>query len=272
MSDLNGRCAIVTGAAQGLGKAIAMRLLSEGATVIAADIQDAKLAELAVELPAHGRRFHSVSGDVGKAETAAAIVRRALEATGRVDILVNCAGGSGIEGIKDIEDVSEELWDAVIATNLRATFLLSRAAVPAMRRAGCGRIINFSSSLTRGVSAPLATVGARLAYCAAKGGIEAFTRQLARDLGPAGITVNAVVPGFILTEPGARIRRKFDELDESTQALLLRSGANGSPGQPADIATAVAFSRPMPRLRSTACCSRSAPDRARMRRRCGAMR
>ncbi len=81
----------------------------------------------------------------------------------------------------------------------------------------------------------------RLAYCAAKGGIEAFTRQLARDLGPVGITVNAIVPGFILTEPGARVRQKFDDLDPDTQAMLVRSGINLAPGQPGDIAAAVAF-------------------------------
>jgi NAD(P)-dependent dehydrogenase (short-subunit alcohol dehydrogenase family) len=241
MSHLDGRCAIVTGAAQGLGNAIAARLLADGATVIGADIQAAKLADAAAQFASHGARFATVAGDVSKSDTAAAIVRRALEAAGRLEILVNCAGGSGMQGIKDIEDIGDEVWDSVLASNLRASFVMSRAAVPAMRRAGRGRIVNFSSNLTRGVSAPLGTVGARLAYCAAKGGIEAFTRQLARDLGPAGITVNAVVPGFILTEPGARVRQKFDELEPATQALLRSGGASGTPGQPADIAAAVAF-------------------------------
>ena len=154
---------------------------------------------------------------------------------------MNCAGGSGLKGIKDIEDLSDEIWDAVLDSNLRATFLLCRAVAPAMRRNNFGRIVNFSSNVTRGVSGPLGTVGARLAYCAAKGGIEAFTRQLARDLGPAGITVNAIVPGFILTETGARVRQKYDELDTSAQELLRRNASTGSPGRPEDIAEAVAF-------------------------------
>ena len=241
MSDLKGRCAIVTGAAQGLGKAVALRLLNDGATVIGADIQAEKLARTAEEFASHGGRLETVSGDVGKAETATAIVRHALDVAGRLDILVNCAGGSGVKGVKDIEDLGDEIWDAVLDANLRASFLLCRAAVPAMRRLGRGRIVNFSSSVTRGVSGPLGTVGARLAYCAAKGGIEAFTKQLARDLGPAGITVNAVVPGFILTEPGARVRQKFEELDENAQSILMRIGSTGAPGTPEDIAAAVAF-------------------------------
>ena len=241
MSDMNGRCAIVTGAAQGLGRAIASRLLNDGATVIGADIQSGKLADAAEEFASHGQRFAAVSGDGAQAETARAIVRRALDMAGRLDILVNCAGGSGLHGVKEIEDLSDELWDRVIASNLRATFVLSRAAVPLMRRVGRGRIVNFSSNLTRGVSAPLGTVGARLAYCAAKGGIEAFTRQLARDLGPAGITVNAIVPGFILTEPGARVRDKFDQLDPDMQSKLLANGMNAVPGRPDDIAGVVAF-------------------------------
>lgn len=241
MSDLNGRCAIVTGAAQGLGKAIASRLLADGATLIGIDIQAEKLAHAAEEFASHGWRLETVAGNAGRAESASAAVARALEVAGRVDILVNCAGGSGMTAIKEIEDLDEDLWDAVLDSNLKASFLFCRAAAPAMRRLGRGRIVNFSSSLTRGVSGPLGTVGARLAYCAAKGGIEAFTKQLARDLGPAGITVNAVVPGFILTEPGARVRHKFDELDENAKSLLIRTTSTGTPGRPEDIAAAVAF-------------------------------
>ncbi len=240
MNELKGRCAIVTGAAQGLGKAIALRLLDEGATVIGADIQAEKLSQAAKELASHGRMV-PISGDVGKAATATAIAERALEEAGRIDILVNCAGGSGTKGIKDIEDLSEDVWDAVLDSNLKATFLLCRAVAPAMRRVGRGRIVNFSSNVTRGVSGPLGPVAARLAYCAAKGGIEAFTRQLARDLGPAGITVNAIVPGFILTEPGARVRQKYEELDEGAKALLMRNASTGALGRPESIADAVAF-------------------------------
>jgi NAD(P)-dependent dehydrogenase (short-subunit alcohol dehydrogenase family) len=241
MADINGRNAIVTGAAQGLGRAVALRLLAEGAVVVGVDIQGDKLATLRSSLQSGAERFHVCSGDLSKSKTAEAAVATAIAAAGGIDIVVNCAGGSGSRGVADIEDLDEALWDSVIGANLRATFLQCRAAVPHLRRSRNGRIVNFSSSLTQGVSGPLGTVGARLAYCAAKGGIEAFSRQLARDLLPHRITVNTVAPRLILTEPGARVRDRYDQLDAVTQARMLAGRQPESMGKPDDVADTVAY-------------------------------
>ena len=241
MSDLAGRKAIVTGAAQGLGRAIALKLLAEGVDVVGVDLQEEKLAALRATLPEGGGRFVISAGDLSRSATAQAAVAAAIADSGPLDIVVNCAGGSGLRGVAGIEELDEDLWDSVIGANLRATYLMCRAAVPHLRRSRHGRIVNFSSNLTRGVSGPLGTVGARLAYCAAKGGIEAFTRQLARDLLPDAITVNTIVPGFVLTEPGARVRDKFDQLDAAAQARLLGGRDLGNVATPQDVADTVAY-------------------------------
>ncbi len=241
MNDLHRSCAIVTGAAQGLGRAVAERLLKSGATVIGADVLGEKLASTAGALGAGGDRFVPVAGDLRRPETATRIVDAALTAAGRIDILVNCAGGSGHVGAREIEEHTDELWGAVIDSNLTATFLCCRAALPHMKRAGRGRVVNFSSTLTRGMPGALGTVGARLAYCAAKGAIEAFSRQLALDVAAAGITVNVIVPGFILTEPGARVHERFQMLPAEEREKLLGGRAAGTLATPDAIADAVEF-------------------------------
>ena len=169
------------------------------------------------------------------------MVARAMAALGRVDILVNNAGGSGTVGVADIEDTSEELWDRIVNTNLKGAFLCCRAVVPRMKAQRYGRIIHLSSVAARGHFGPLLTVGARLPYCAAKAGVEGLTRQLARDLGPWNITVNVVVPGFTLTEPGARVHHQFTELSEAERKALIGPIPLGRPGEPRDIAWAVRF-------------------------------
>jgi 3-oxoacyl-[acyl-carrier protein] reductase len=125
--------------------------------------------------------------------------------------------------------------------NLHATYLCCQAVAPHMRKGKWGRIVNFSSTLVSGSTMGPSTVGARLAYVAAKGGIEAFSRQLALDLGPAGITVNVVVPGFILTEPGARVHDRFERLAPADQARLLGDRGRDALAKPDDVAEAVAY-------------------------------
>ena len=239
--DLAGQTAIVTGAAQGLGLAVARRLASEGAGLVLGDLQAEKLASAAAGLRAGGAAAAAVPGDLRAADAAEALVQAAVERFGALDILVNCAGGSGDVAVADIEELTEEAWDRVVDSNLKATFLCARAAVGPMRARGGGRIVNFSTALTAGVAGPLGTVGARLAYCAAKSGIEGFTRQLAKDLAGSGITVNAVVPGFVLTEPGARVRERFEALTEAERDAMLAGFAVDGMATPEDVAHVVAF-------------------------------
>ncbi len=242
MEDLSGRTAIVTGAAQGLGRAIAERLLNLGASVVGGDRLKEKLENGAATLNITDRaKYHPVAGDLRSAMMPTMLVDRAISETGRLDILVNCAGGSGDVGVQHIDELTDELWDQVIESNLSATFQCCRAAVPHMRAAGWGRIVNFSSSLARGMRGPVGTVGARLAYCAAKGGIEALSRQLAFDVAADGITVNVIEPGFVLTEPGARVRERFEALSADEKQAILAGREPGDLPQPSDVARVAAF-------------------------------
>jgi 3-oxoacyl-[acyl-carrier protein] reductase len=240
VSVAKGRAAVVTGAAQGLGRAVALRLLEAGASVVGADIQGRKLEALRAGLAAQ-ERFRIIEADVSTPRGAAAAIEAAISSFGRLDILVNTAGGSGYVAPPEIEDITDEVWRSVVESNLGATFLCSRAAVPHMRHARYGRIVNFSSSLARGSTGKLGTVGCRLAYCAAKGGIEAFSRQLAIDLAPVGITVNVIVPALIMTEPGARVHDRFQTLPEADKKAMLGGRSFAEMPGPSDIAEAAAF-------------------------------
>jgi NAD(P)-dependent dehydrogenase (short-subunit alcohol dehydrogenase family) len=235
------RHAIVTGAAQGLGLAIARALAEGGARVLLSDVQADKVAAAARALPGGPDRHRAVVADVTSAAQVEAMVAAAAAAFGRVDILVNNAGGSGTAGVADIEDTSEELWDRIVDTNLKGAFLCCRAVVPGMKARRYGRIVNLSSVAVRGSFGPLLTVGARVPYCAAKAGVQGLTYQLARDLGPWSITVNVVVPGFTLTEPGARVHGQFQELSLAERQALIGPLPLGRPGEPRDIAGAVRF-------------------------------
>ena len=236
----DGRCAVVTGAAQGLGRAVAARLLREGASVVAADVQGDKVAAMRAALgePA-SRRMTTVSGDLSIAAGARALIDTALGTFGRLDVLVNVAGGSGHEAIRDIEDMREEVWHQVFANNIHATYQCCRAAVPHMRKAAYGRIVNFTSGAVDGFTAWPTAMAARLAYSSAKGAIEAFTRQLAADLYPAGITVNMISPSFVLTEPGARVYERFNQLPDEIRNARIAGGDLKT--TPEDIADASAY-------------------------------
>ena len=238
---LQGKAAIITGAAQGIGRAIALELAAEGADTLLADKQGEKVAQVAALIGEQGRSAAGMSVDVTEGDQVEAMVRRAVELLGRVDILVNNAGGSGTVGIQRIEDISDEAWNETLDLNLMGTFLCCRAVVPQMREQGYGRIVNISSSSTRGSFGPLGTSAVRLPYAAAKSGILGFTTQLAMDLAPEGIYVNAVMPAFTLTEPGARVRGRYEALDAEAQSAMVEGIPLGRPGRPEDVAKAVAF-------------------------------
>ena len=169
------------------------------------------------------------------------MVRRAVEAFGGVDVLINNAGGSGDVGITRIDDVSEERWDDAVDLNLKSAFLCCRAVVAHMRDRGYGRIVNISSSSAKGTFGDLYTSAVRLPYAAAKSGIIGFTYQLAKDLAPDGIYVNAVLPGAILTEPMARVGQRFEALPEDVQRRMTERVPLGRLGRPDEVAQPVAF-------------------------------
>ena len=176
---LEGKVALVTGAARGIGRALAVGLAGEGAVVHLNDLDDP--ADVLDELPA-GRRGVSLRGDVADPTQ----VRAVFAGLDRLDVLVNCAG---VTGWMDLFDPSEETWDRVIDTNLKGTFFCSVEAARLMRAGGSGSIVNVSSVVAARGMRNLA------AYAASKGGINALTIQLAVELAPHGIRVNAFAPG-----------------------------------------------------------------------------
>ena len=188
-NDFTGRVAIVTGAWRGLGRAAAERLHERGASV-AVNVRGAGRAEECAR--AVGERALAVPGDVASEGVPEEIVRRTLERFGRVDILVNNAA---LARSTRFPDLTVEEWRAALEVNLTAPFLLTKAVLPAMKAQGYGRIINISSSAGRMVS----TLGGAH-YTASKAGLLGLTRAAAKELGPFGITVNAICPGMIDTE------------------------------------------------------------------------
>ena len=209
MPDLSGRSAVVTGTAHGIGAAIATALEAGGARV-------------------HGCDLDTV--DVTDAEQVDGFIR----SVGTVDILVNNAGGVVGQVGQPLEEVSDEDWRAVVDANLTSTFLCTRAAVPGMKERRYGRIVNISSGAGRSVS----LTGIQ-AYASAKAGQIGFTRQTADELGPFGITVNAIAPGFVLSNPTSI--RQWESYGEDGQRALLERIATRRLGTPEDIARGVLF-------------------------------
>jgi 3-oxoacyl-[acyl-carrier protein] reductase len=187
--DLTGRVALVTGASRGFGLATAERLAARGASV-AVHVRDAERAETAARQV--GERGFAVSGDLGNPAETRAIVDRALGRFGRLDILVNNAA---VALPTRFEQITEEEWRRTFEVNVTAVFLLIRAVLPSMRERGYGRIINLSSTAGKTVS----TLGGAH-YTASKAALQGLTRAAAKELGPYGITVNAICPGLFDTE------------------------------------------------------------------------
>ena len=189
---LSNQVAIVTGAGQGMGAATAVRLARECAAVIVSDINESKAARVAEEINNSGGTAMSAKTDVTKEDEVALMVRSAIDNYGSVSILVNNAG---ILYPTRIDHVTKAEWDQVLDVNLNGTFLCSKAVLQTMKEKRYGRIVNMSSSAGRSVS----TLGG-VHYTAAKAGVLGFTRAMAKEVAPFGITVNAVCPGLIDTE------------------------------------------------------------------------
>jgi 3-oxoacyl-[acyl-carrier protein] reductase len=191
---LKGRAALVTGAARGIGRAEAAALATEGCAVAINDIDREAAEATAAEFRASGTKAVVCIGDVSEEAGAEAVVREAHAGLGQLDILVNNAGAGGRYLGRNAEDMLIDDWDVIVRTHLRSTFLCSKFAVPLMRRRGFGRIVNTSSMNVTGGGRPGVTN-----YSAAKAGVIGFTRTLAKEVGSAGITVNAIAPGYVET-------------------------------------------------------------------------
>jgi 3-oxoacyl-[acyl-carrier protein] reductase len=209
MTELSSRVALVTGTAHGIGSAIAAALAAHGATV-------------------HGVDRDTV--DVSDAQQVGDLVAR----IGRIDILVNNAGGVVGQVGRPLEDVSNDDWQAVVDANLTSTFVCTRAVASGMKERHYGRIVNISSGAGRSVS----LTGIQ-AYASAKAGQLGFTRQTAHELGPFGITVNAIAPGFVLSNPTSIAQ--YESYGEEGQRRLVESIATRRLGAPEDIANGVLF-------------------------------
>jgi NAD(P)-dependent dehydrogenase (short-subunit alcohol dehydrogenase family) len=223
---LAGQTALVTGAAQGLGYAAAARLAADGASVALLDRDGDMLEAAANALGAQGFIVLSHTVDLTDEEGVRAAVAAVLSTKGRIDVLVN---NVGIYPHRPFEELTYAEWRHVLAVNLDSVFLCTHAVYPAMRERGYGRIVNVSSS-TFFIGYP-----GLAAYIASKGGIIGFTRALASEAGPHGITVNAVTPGLIATEGvlGGEEAGLFDEIVPQ-QALPRR-------GEPEDIGECIAY-------------------------------
>ena len=229
-----GKVAVVSGAAHGLGRAIALGLAREGARVYGLDVLDNELEETASSASEQGGRVTAARVDVTAETEVEALMGKVVAESGGVQIVVNCAGGVRGQVGRPLEEVDFAAWDAVVRANLYSTFLLTRAAAPHMKRAGYGRVVNISSGAGRTVS----LTGIQ-AYASAKAGQIAFTRQTAHELGAWGITVNCVAPGFVRSNPTTE--RQWESYGEEGQRRLVGSIPMRRTGTPEDIANAVLF-------------------------------
>ncbi len=230
----DGRTAIVTGAAHGFGRAIALAFARLGARVVACDVARAELDETA---RIAGERNHPIeirALDVSDREAVQAMARDTLAAYGRIDILVNDAGGVLGQTGRPLEEIAETDWRAIFAVNLDGAFYCSQAVAPAMKAAHSGRIVNISSGAGLGIS----LTGIQ-AYASAKAGQIGLTRQLAHELGPWGITVNSVAPGFVRSNPTTE--KQWQSYGEEGQRRLVGNIALRRLGSPDDIANGVLF-------------------------------
>ena len=224
----HGQVVVVTGAGRGIGAATARAFAAEGARLAVLDIDAAGLDALVQDLAAKGTDVLGLRCDV----TVGAEVKQVFEAVasrfGRIDVLVNNAGG--FSRIRPTEEIPDEEWDAILRLNLTSVFLSTKAVLPIMKRQRAGRIVNLASVVGRSAAVSVTTH-----YAAAKAGVIGFTRNLAREVGPDGITVNAIAPGTVGTERFWALRSP-EETRRIAESVPLRRVA-----EPEEIAQCILF-------------------------------
>ena len=219
------KVAVVTGAAQGIGKAIATLLAQKGARVVVCDINLEMATETAREIESKGATCHAIKADVTQLGDADQIVKGTVEQCGSLDILVNNAG---ITKDNVLLRMKEDQWDQVMAVNLKGTFTCTKAAIRVMMRQKKGTIINVAS-----ITGLMGNAG-QANYSASKAGVIGFTKAVAREYADRGITVNAVAPGFIATA-------MTDAIPEKEREALINQIPLNRLGSPEDVANAVYF-------------------------------
>ncbi len=227
IQDWTNKVVAVTGAAQGIGSAIVRSFA--GATVWALDIDEAAMNSLAEEPGVVPYRL-----DVSDEASVAVCIERIVQAHDRIDVLVHCAGGVRGQVGRPVETVSEADWHAIFAVNATGAFLMAKHVAPVMKRQGFGRIVTIASGA--GLRPSLTGIQA---YTAAKHALVGLTKQLAQELGPHGITVNAVAPGFKRSNPATE--RQWQSYGEEGQRRLLEGIFTRRLGDPDDIAWTVQF-------------------------------
>jgi len=225
--NFSGQVVALTGAGSGIGQAIATQLAGLGAQVYATDVSEAALA------PLSALDMQCDVVDLTDRARAAAWVGSIAARAGKIDVLINNAGGVAGQGPKPIEAISDEEWDKLFDVNLNSLFAVTRAVAPVMKAAGSGAIVTLSSS-----AAIQASLTGIQAYCASKHGVLGLTRQLAHEFGPSGIRVNSVAPGFIPTLANVA---QWEAMGSAKQAALLEGIALRRFGKPEDIANVVVW-------------------------------
>ncbi len=207
---LKDQTVFVTGAASGIGRAIAELLSAEGAKVAVADVDRDRASAVAAEMPEG--RGHAVVVDLTDPAAVAPAIAEAEEALGPIDVLVNCAGA---DVIKPFLDTDEDLWEWLIQLNLLGVLRTTKAVLPGMVERGGGRIINVASDAARVGSSGEAV------YSACKGGVISFTKSVAREVARSGITVNAVCPGYVETPMAEQVRRNYSRISGAPESAIL---------------------------------------------------
>ncbi|MFQ6015874.1 MAG: SDR family NAD(P)-dependent oxidoreductase [Anaerolineae bacterium] len=226
---LKDKVIIVTGAGQGIGRAFALRLAAEGGKVVIAEINYPRAEAVAAEIKAQGGEALAIETDVSDEESVKSMVQQAADTYGRIDVLVNNAAiYYGLE-MKSFEEISLEEWNRLMAVNVTGLFLCSKAVFPYMKAQGKGKIINMSSGAFHLPVPGLAH------YITSKGAVIGFTRALACDLGDYGINVNAIAPGFVLSEASKKLAGP-----ELAEAIASRQCFKRSE-QPEDLAGTLVF-------------------------------
>ena len=226
----SGKTVLITGAAHGFGRAMSLAFAANGARVFALDVNAEGLAETA----RLGSTIEGVIVDVGNRDMVQQAVQQIASVSDSIDILVNNAGGVCGQAGRPIEAISAADWQTIFDVNLSGSFYMAQAVAPVMKRQLKGRIINISSGAGRTIS----LTGIQ-AYASAKAGQIGLTRQLAHELGPFGITVNCIAPGFIRSNPTTEVQ--WEKMGEDGQAALLNQIAMRKLGTPDDISNAAMF-------------------------------